>query len=83
MRLGEMLHALWEGRADAPGMSHRAWEWTVLLFAMFLFGVGVVALIAFLAFADAYLPKDRAAQRTDTANQIDRSLEIEAVASHL
>lgn len=60
MRLLEVLKALWEGHADPPGISRRAWDWAVLLFAFFLFLLGVIALIAVLAYVDAYLPRSQA-----------------------
>jgi hypothetical protein len=60
VRLLEVLQSLWEGRADPPGISRRAWEWAVLLFAFILFLLGIIALIAALAYVDAYLPKSQA-----------------------
>jgi hypothetical protein len=77
MRLHEILHALWEGRAEPPGLPRLLWECAVIAFAVFLFCIGVVALIAVLAFADAYLPKSGPAKREDRrAAEIGRSLDF-------
>jgi hypothetical protein len=77
MRLREFLKALWEGRAEPPGLPRLLWECAVLLFAFFLLCVGVAGLIAVLAFADAYLPKSGPAEREDRRPaEIGRSLDF-------